>query len=288
MHKGKLVRTMLVTQFVLSSACMAAQSTNTDRLMKLTEWERGVKVESRADKAGFAYFWFYEWHLFDAVAKGEHTHGTHEWQWNVNAKGTLAQMDSPGLKMKVKAAENGAVLTLDVTNTTDYDWPEIAAIIPCFNPGNPVKPQEQNPIFLDKGHEHTFFLGAGGLDLIKGQYPREIHFNHKYRRAIMAWDKERKDGKFVFDKKWPTSGRDAHAGLLVRESQDKKRTMAIAWEAFLSAQGHNPWRCMHLSIRVGPLMKGQSKTIRGRIYLIKGSKEDCLKQFKKDFSNEKH
>ena len=94
---------------------------------------------------------------------------------------------------------------------------------------------------------------------------------------------ERKDGKFVFSDKWPTSARDAHAGLLVRESEDKRWTMGIAWESFISAQGHNPWKCMHLSIRVGPLKKGQKKTIRGRIYLLQGSKEDCLKKFKRDF-----
>jgi hypothetical protein len=41
---------------------------------------------------------------------------------------------------------------------------------------------------------------------------------------------------------------------------------------------------MHLSIRVGPLKQGQTKTIRGRIYLLKGSKEDCLRRFTKDFS----
>ena len=139
-------------------------------------------------------------------------------------------------------------------------------------------------MFLDENHEHTYFLGANGLDLIKGQYPREIHFNHKYRPAIMDWEKERKDGKFVFAEKWPTSDRDAHAGLLVRESEDKKWTMGIAWESFISAQGHNPWKCMHLSVRVGPLKKGQTKTIHGRIYLLKGLKEDCLEQFRKDFS----
>jgi hypothetical protein len=193
-------------------------------------------------------------------------------------------MDSEWLKMKVRATETGAALTLEITNTSDHDWPEIAAIIPCFNPGNPRKQQEQNHIFLDEKHNHTYFLGAGGLDLIKGQYPREIHFNHKHRPAIMSWDKERKDGKFVFSEKWPTSARDAHAGLLVRESEDEKWTMGIAWESFISAQGHNPWKCMHLSIRVGPLKKGEKKTIRGRIYLLKGSKEDCLKQFRKDFS----
>jgi hypothetical protein len=262
-----------------------AQRVKAEELMKLTKWERGVKVESRTDETGFAYFWFYEWHMFDAVAKGEHTHGSHDWKWTVNAEGTLAQMDFEWLKMKIEAAQTGAALTLEITNTTDHDWPEIAAIIPCFNPGNPVKPQEQNHIFLDESHDHTYFLGAKGLDLIKGRYPREIHFNHKFRPAIMAWEKERKNGKFVWAEKWPTSGRDAHAGLLVRESEDKKWTMGIAWESFISAQGHNPWKCMHLSIRVGPLKKGEKKTIRGRVYLLKGMKEDCLKQFRKDFSN---
>lgn len=282
MNRQGLVFTLILIPFVLSSTCIS-QATE-EKLMKLTNWERGVKVESRTDKAGFAYFWFYEWHLFDAVAKGEHTHGTHEWKWNVNAKGTLARMDADWLKMKVRAVEHGAELTLEITNTSDHDWPEIAAIIPCFNPGNPVKPQEQNHIFLDEDYEHTHFLGADGFDLIKGQFPREIHFNRKYRPAIMAWEKERKDGKFVFSEKWPTSSRDAHTGLLVRESDDKKWTMGIAWESFISAQGHNPWKCMHLSVRVGPLKKGEKKTIRGRIYLLKGSKEDCLKQFRKDFS----
>lgn len=279
-----LVFGLFVAQCILSSA-YAAAGPSAETLMKLTKWERGVKVESRTEKEGFAYFWFYEWHLFDAVAKGEHTHGTHAWKWDVNADGTLAQMDADWLKMKVEAAQDGAVMTLEITNTSDHDWPEIAAIIPCFNPGNPAKPQEQNPQFLDEDHQHTYFLGADGLDLIKGQYPREIHFNHKYRPAIMAWRRERRDGKFVFSEKWPTSARDAYAGLLLRESEDAKWTMGIAWESFVSAQGHNPWKCMHLSVRVGPLTKGQTKTIRGRIYLLKGSKEDCLKQFKRDFSN---
>jgi hypothetical protein len=260
-----------------------ARGAPAEELMKLTKWERGVKVESRTDKAGFAYFWFYEWHLFDAVAKGEHTHGTHQWKWNVNAKGTQARMNSEWLKMKVRAVEDGAVMTLEITNTSDHDWPEIAAIIPCFNPGNPTKKAEQNQIFLDEKHEHTYFLGANGLDLIRGKYPREIHFNRKYRPAIMAWEKERKNGKFVFSEKWPTSDRDAYAGLLVRESEDKKWTMGIVWESYISAQGHNPWRCMHLSIRVGPLKKGRTKTIGGKIYLLRGSKEDCLEHWIKDF-----
>ncbi len=276
---------MMVVQCVFSSMCMA-QEAKTEELMKLTKWERGVKVESRRDKMGFAYFWFYEWHLFDAVSKGEHTHGTHLWKWTVDANGKLAQMNSQWLKMRIKATENGADIALDITNTTNYDWPDIAAMIPCFNPGDPRKREEQNLIFLDEKHEHTYFVGNGRLELIKGQYPREIHFNHKFRTTIMNRKKERDDGDFVFSDKWPTSDRDAYSGLIIRESDDKQWVMGIAWESFISAQGHNPWKCMHLSVRLGPLKQGEKKTIRGRIYLFKGSKEDCLRYFKKDFSNE--
>jgi len=121
------------------------------------------------------------------------------------------------------------------------------------------------------------------LQLIKGKYPREIHFNHGLKKTIMNWKKEREDGNFVFSNKWPTSDHDAYAGLMVRESEDKQWVMGIAWESFISAQGHNPWKCMHLSIRVGPLKQGEKKTIRGRIYLFKESKEDCLRYFKRDF-----
>jgi hypothetical protein len=37
----------------------------------------------------------------------------------------------------------------------------------------------------------------------------------------MIWEKEEKDGNFVFSGKWPTSPRDAYAGLMVRESYDQ-------------------------------------------------------------------
>jgi hypothetical protein len=70
---------------------------------------------------------------------------------------------------------------------------------------------------------------------------------------------------------------------VLRESIDGNWVTGIAWENYLSAQGHNPRKCMHLSLRVGPLKVGESKTLRGKIYLFKGSKEDCVGHYKKDF-----
>jgi len=256
-------------------------------LMKLSSWDRGISIHSPSDETCFAHFWFYEWHLFDAVSEGEHTHGSHDWEWTVLPDGTKAEMTSEWLSMSMIATDDGADLILDITNTSEHDWPEIAAIIPCFNPG-----QEDiikvNPLFLDEEHDDTYFLGDNGLELIKGDAPREIHFNQALLPAIMDWEKEREDGNFVFESaehnyKWPTSERNAHAGLLIRESEANSMVMGIAWDAYISAQGHNPWHCMHLSVRVGPLKQGETKTIHGKIYLFDGTKEDCLNKYRRDF-----
>jgi hypothetical protein len=142
----------------------------------------------------------------------------------------------------------------------------------------------ENPLFFDDNHENTWFLSENGLALIRGiEFPREIHFNNALLPSILAWEKESEDDAFVFSHKWPTSERNAMAGLMIRESLDKRWVMGIAWEDFISVQGHNPWRCMHLSVRIGPLAKGEKKTIKGRIYLFKGSKEDCLEHYREDF-----
>ncbi|MHC4727512.1 MAG: hypothetical protein ACYS17_09820 [Planctomycetota bacterium] len=133
LNKQILLLITMIVQCIFSPISLA-QDTDLKKLMKL---ERGIKVESRRQKVGFAYFWFYEWHLFDAVTKGEHTHGSHSWKWTVDAHAKLAKMNSNWLKMRIKATENGAELALEIENTTNYDWPDIAAIIPCFNPGNP-------------------------------------------------------------------------------------------------------------------------------------------------------
>lgn len=257
--------------------------------MKLVRWDNGVILESRSDPSRFAFLWFYEWHLFDAVLKGEHTTGACNWNWRFDESGSTATMNADWLKLHIDAKQNGADLSLEITNNTDHDWPAISAIIPCFNPGgstpgDPTKPLRKNPFFLDEERTNTYFQGKDGLELLKGKYPREIHFNHECHPAIMSWAKEREDGRFVFDDKWPASDRDAFAGIMIRESSDGRYVMGIGWESFISAQGHNTLNCMHLAAKVGPLRTGEKRTIRGRMYLFEGSKEDCLEAFEKDFA----
>ncbi len=251
-------------------------------MFTLDEWSRGVAIESTESEDAFMYLWFYEWHMFEAVERGEHTSGSSDWLWTISEDKRSAFMKSDWLGLDAQAVEDGAELTLSITNKSDHDWPELAAIIPCFNPdstgrGVPEKQTKVNTLFQDLEHTRTYYLGTSGLER---QEQREIHFNEKFRPVL---DGKSPEGKFEFSGKWPTSPKNAVAGIMIRESSDGKWVSGIAWEDFLSAQGHNPRKCMHLSVRVGPLKKDETKTVRGRIYLFDGDKDDCLKRFMEEF-----
>ena len=288
MRTAFLTLLVIVMSFQFSPIAWSNERRTDPLPLKLDYWgwrnqnqnlHAGISLNSDEGADGFSYLWFYEWHLFDALNKSEHSKGSAEWEWTIAPDGRSAKIDSERIKLTAKASDDGADLTLRITNTSDHNWPPIAAIIPCLNPGKSDQ-MKVNTAFLDQGHDHTYFLGSDGLRLLKG---REIHFNHDSRTAIMDWKKGRNNDHFVFSSKWPTSEVDAYGGLLLRESDDKTWVLGIAWESFISAQGHNPWHCMHLSIGVGPLAPGETKTIRGKMYLFEGTKEDCLERFNRGF-----
>lgn len=251
-------------------------------------WERGIAVASRAQEDMAMFLWFYEWTMFGAVKSGRHTPGAFEgFQRGANPTQTEAMTVDDAFRMRVKASETGADLLLEVTNKSDHDWPTLAAIIPCLSPGltggnlnerhgsaEGLLPP-RNPAFAN---EKTFFLGPSGFELLNR---REIHFNAKLRLEL---DAAAPDGVFVFSQKWPTARPDATGGIIIRESTDGAWVSGIAWDDFLSVQAHNPWRCMHLAVRVGPLRQHETKSIHGKLYLLKGTKEDCLRLYRSDFS----
>jgi hypothetical protein len=263
------------TSFVARAENPAANAGQTDDEpnVRLFNWERGIGVRSRDDERMAMYLWVYEWNMFEAMKPGQHTGGTFPLPREVDDAGTTAKIESPELTLEMKAATGAVDLLLTVRNRTDRDWPEIAGIIPCFNPG-PANSPDRSQAFVNT---NTYFLGPEGLERL---HKREIHFNQAVRKLV---DAEADDGRYAWSDKWPKADPNAAAGLLIREATDAKWVTAIAWEEFLSAQGHNPWDCMHLCVRVGPLKAGESKSIRGRIYLFPGSKEDCLERIREDF-----
>ena len=214
------------------------------------------------------YLWLYEWNMFEARREGQHTGGSYDSPKQLSDDGSRATIGPDDLRLTV---DRSGDLRLKVANQSGHDWPELAGVIPCFNPGPEA---ERNQQFANT---KTYFYGADGLGRM---IQREIHFNETLRPLL---DRVSPRGEFVFSHKWPTSKRNARGGVIIRESSDGKWVTAIAWDDFLSAQGHNPWECMHLCVRVGPLRQGEERTIRGKVYLFQGTKEDALRRYLADF-----
>jgi hypothetical protein len=277
-----MMHRMPVLALALTATLAAAQGRPV-----LKQWERGIALEVPEQSGLAMYLWFYEWNMFDAVRRGQHSPGSYRFPVTVDRAGREASIEAGMLRLRVTAVPGGAALTLEVTNTTDHDWPELAGIIPCWSPGRARDAkllgngaffhEPATPQFADPDRNRTYFLAG---DALAPMASREIHFNSRLRKSIA---RAATKSSFVFSNKWPTSGSEAAAGLIVRESADGKWVTGIAWEDFLSVQAHNPWNCMHACVKAGPLQRKQSKIIRGRLYLFPGGRDAALERFRRDF-----
>ncbi|QXD25436.1 hypothetical protein F7C95_05950 [Opitutia bacterium ISCC 51] len=81
-----MIRTILIS---LLACCMG--SFITAETIKLSIWDRGVKLTSPTVEDLFAYLWFYEWNMFEAVHEGEHTTGLADWKWGLVSTQSYAQ-----------------------------------------------------------------------------------------------------------------------------------------------------------------------------------------------------
>ncbi len=242
-------------------------------MIRIGAWERGFAFWPAEQADLRIYLWFYEWHLFDAVSPGEHTMGYWHPSRSIAADHASGQLAHPGMTLTAAAAGDIVELTLSITNESAHDWPEAAGIIPCLSPGGEsggayVVPPTRD--LFDDEHARTWYVTGRGWQLLRN---RDIHFNERLWPALDQWSP---DGQFVFSDKWPTSSENAAAGLVLRQSVGGHWVAGIAWEDTVSVQAHNPWRCMHLAVRVGPLARGQSRQVRGLVFVTRGSKEACL------------
>ena len=238
----------------------------------LFSWERGIGLQPRDQPELKVYLWFYEWNMFGAVRTEQHSRGDWENEVTISPDRQSGEIRcDPWFTLRAQVNEAGAELTLEARNSSDRDWPELAGIIACFNPGPEAIRTEAFT------NEKTSFRAPEGLLLLQ---KREIHWNDNLRPAIDAVDPKH---DFAWKTKWPTAAPDARGGLLLRESNDGKWRTGIAWERFLSCQGHNPWKCMHLGIHLGPLAAGEKRTVSGRIYLVEESDRELLDRYDRDF-----
>ena len=167
-------------------------------------------------------------------------------------------------------------MIVTAVNESDYAWPELASIVPCLTPG---RRRFATGEFVHRG---TLFHAASGLKRLFLRAPREIHYNAQLRSEVEAIEA---NAPLLWSKRWPKSEVDATRGLLLRESRDGGWVTGIAWERFFSVQGHNPWNCMHLSIQLGPLARGERRVVRGKLYLLRGGAAELLEQYYRDFGS---
>ncbi len=243
--------------------------------LDLQPWPLGFKLTPAGRPDLRLWWWFYEWNLFGAVNDALYTGGV---------AGPLVFSHPgigehtnwvPGIHLFALAVEDGIELRLEIRNETPHAWPELASMIPCLGAKHRGR---HTPEFET---ERSYFMASDGLRLLvdDGNW-RAMHFNAALRPLI---DSRAVDGAFPWSERWPTSGVDATRGVLLRESKDEGWVFGVAWERFLAAQGHNWYSCLHLAVQVGPLAPGESRVIRGKIYLLKGTREDLLRRYEADF-----
>ena len=78
------MRMRLTAIIIFASMCFArVDVVAEDSNMRLVPWERGVSVQPIGTPDMKVYLWFYEWHMFDAVNRGQHTRGA--WKNRINS-----------------------------------------------------------------------------------------------------------------------------------------------------------------------------------------------------------
>lgn len=251
---------------------IAACGRPADPPLELFPWERGIAVRARGAEPMAMYLWFYEWSLFDGLESGQWAEGRHDFAKTVAADGRSARIDAGAMVLEARVVEGGVELELELENRTGRDWPEPAALIACFNPG-----PEESRTFEMGHHRATFLLGRDGLERFAD---RAMHFAADAKPALERLSPEL---RFPFSERWETSPQDCVAGLLLRESLSGGWTSGVAWSDSIGVQAHNPWLCMHVATKVGPLAAGARKTLRGKLYLFQGTPDDGLRRYREDF-----
>ena len=82
----------------------------------------------------------------------------------------------------------------------------------------------------------------------------------------------------------PLSNVVPSSGLTGCYSEDETLILAVAWEPYQEIfQG--VVTCMHADFRIGGLEPGQTKQIRGKLYVVPADPQQLIKRFQTDFSN---
>jgi hypothetical protein len=150
----------------------------------------------------------------------------------------------------VQVTRHGVAFTLSLKNLRDKPWKGGSLV--CFRAGNSAP-------WVDRDARRTYVRDQGRLvtvnKAVKGKFPP-----HR-----MIWMR-------------------ASDGLTARVSKDGKWVMAIATDMspYHSFNFRRHMSCLHSNPGWGVMKPGQTKTTRGRVYIIKGTLEDVWRKYRAD------
>jgi hypothetical protein len=101
----------------------------------------------------------------------------------------------------------------------------------------------------------------------------------------MRIDKERFQGKLpgVIGPYKGAAQDHVDCGLITRTNVEGTWLCGIYWEGTSHVTDHHPADCLHTIVNVGNIPPHSQRAIRGKIYWFKGSKDDLLKRWRRDY-----
>ena len=255
---------------------------------RLAPWQLGFNILSRTDSRIDYSFRFYEHFLWRPPTYTDRVMGYQWYDWAVSPDGMHIEniippdrTDAACFELYADATPYGADLTLIATNAYSEPFMDVTGIIPCLQPNTPE--------FSDGQNDRTWYYGYNvdgshiGWELSKDPtFAQAMHFNFDMVPALRLISP---DLSFSF---WDTAEgmRFATEGIMTRESRPDifpGWQAAVAWDHYLTAEGNNPRDCCHLGPLIGPLAPGESKVLKGKIYIVKATKEELFEMYLRDF-----
>jgi hypothetical protein len=176
----------------------------------------------------------------------------------------------------IEAGDDEVTMIVKATNPTDKEslahWAQPCMRVDGFVGADPEDARETYPPYIRK----CFLMIDGKLTRLPTT-PWALQARYIPGQVYAPAHVDRNDVN-----PRPLSELVPSSGLTGCYSADEKMILAVAWEPYQEIfQG--VITCIHNDFRIGGLKPGETKTIRGKLYLVPADESALLERFRKDF-----
>ena len=185
--------------------------------------------------------------------------------------------DGVVVKHVLEAGDDEVDFLVTATNPTDTEslahWAQPCMRVDKFVGGDPKEAREVSPPYIRK----CFLM----IDETLTRLPTEPWATEARYVPGQVYAPRHVDRDDVNPR--PLSKLVPSSGLTGCYSQDESMILAVAWEPYQEIfQG--VITCIHADFRIGGLKPGETKTIRGKLYLVPADEEALIERFRADFA----